>query len=104
LQSSGQVTINSGARLAVFAQHHMDLLRGDRTPLQFFRELHPRAHEQAIRQHLGHFGVTEQLASQLIEELSGGQKRRVYALPPSHIAQPLFTRSVSCSAAWRSQW
>jgi len=74
---AGEVFRNGHARIATFAQHHMDQLRPHLTPLELLMDLFPKNHPQLIRRHLGHFGITGDLALQRIQYLSGGQKSRV---------------------------
>lgn len=67
---------NGNARIATFAQHHMDALRPSATPLQLLREAHPKEHPQVLRRHLGSLGLTGQLALRRCQTLSGGQRSR----------------------------
>jgi ATP-binding cassette subfamily F protein 3 len=68
----------SNLRIAHFSQHHVDQLNYRITPLQFmlsqYKDKYPL---NAIRQHLGKFGVTGEMSLQPIQSLSGGQKTRV---------------------------
>ncbi len=73
----GLVHINSHARIATFAQHHMDKLKPELSPLELLAELFPKNHPQVIRRHLGKFGVNGAMQTQIISSLSGGQKSRV---------------------------
>mmetsp|Transcript_130440 Transcript_130440/g.316862 ORF Transcript_130440/g.316862 Transcript_130440/m.316862 type:complete len:286 (-) Transcript_130440:75-932(-) len=71
-----------GARIQYIAQHHLDELDGDSSPLKLALERFPgdgsNSHELKMRQHLGHFGLSgDVLPFQLIRTLSGGQKFRV---------------------------
>ncbi len=75
--TEGSIFMNSQARVATFAQHHMDKLKGDLSPLEMLIELFPKNHPQIIRRHLGKFGVNGPMQTQLIGSLSGGQKSRV---------------------------
>lgn len=75
--TAGTVYRNGSARIATFAQHHMDKLRGDLTPLEQLIELFPKHHPQVIRRHLGSFGVQGSMQTQVMSSLSGGQKSRV---------------------------
>lgn len=75
--SSGSIQRNPSARVSLFAQHHVDQLKLDMTPLELLTYLFPKTHPQTIRRHLGQFGVTGELAVQKIGTLSGGQKSRV---------------------------
>jgi len=77
-----------------FAQHHVDSLIPNMTPVQFLASKFPGKSEQEYRSHLGNFqisgmtgsvisstclwsGVTKNIRLQLIGTLSGGQKSRV---------------------------
>jgi len=79
---SGQLTKHRGATIEYIAQHHLDELDGDLSPLSHALDRYPgdgsNAHELKMRQHLGHFGLSgDVLPHQLISTLSGGQKFRV---------------------------
>ena len=75
---SGFFQVVSNLRIAHFSQHHVDQLNYRITPLQFmlnqYKDKYPL---NAIRQHLGKFGVTGEMSLQPIQSLSGGQKTRV---------------------------
>lgn len=73
----GNIHVNGNARIATFAQHHMDKLKGNMSSLDFLMEMFPKNHPQIIRRHLGKFGVAGAMQTQLIGSLSGGQKSRV---------------------------
>jgi len=75
--TEGIVHTNTSARIASFAQHHMDKLKENLSPLEMMLELFPSTHPQIVRRQLGKFGITGQLQTQLISSLSGGQKSRV---------------------------
>ena len=77
MTTRGLVHLNSHARVATFAQHHMDKLKADLSPLELLMELFPKNHPMVVRRHLGKFGVSGGMQSQLIGSMSGGQKSRV---------------------------
>lgn len=60
-----------------FAQHQVDTLPLDISPVAYLARLFPGQGEQAYRSQLGHFGLTGLTGLQLIGTLSGGQKSRV---------------------------
>jgi len=71
-----------GCRIEYIAQHHLDVLDGDATPLQFALARYPEDesfnHEQRMRSHLATFGLGgNTLPFQPIRTLSGGQKCRL---------------------------
>lgn len=75
--TEGSVYTNGSARISTFAQHHMDKLKPELTPLELLIEMFPKNHPQLIRRHLGRFGVNGTMQTQIISSLSGGQKSRV---------------------------
>lgn len=79
---AGTCGMNRGARIEYIAQHHLDELDGESTPLRLALERYPgnssNTHELKMRQFLGQFGLGgDVLPHQTIKTLSGGQKFRV---------------------------
>eukprot|EP00475_Leptophrys_vorax_P018097 TRINITY_DN2470_c0_g1_i1.p1 TRINITY_DN2470_c0_g1~~TRINITY_DN2470_c0_g1_i1.p1 ORF type:complete len:729 (+),score=225.89 TRINITY_DN2470_c0_g1_i1:40-2226(+) len=72
----GIVNVNKQARIAMFAQHHVDQLNLTMTPHEYLQFLHPDVQPQDLRNHLGRYGMSG-LAMRPIGKLSGGQKNRV---------------------------
>ncbi|MCQ2817381.1 MAG: ATP-binding cassette domain-containing protein [archaeon] len=64
-------------RLAVFAQHHIDQLDLELSPIEQIQKLYPDMPEDKIRGHLSSFGISGNLALRPNYLLSGGQKSRV---------------------------
>ena len=64
-------------RIGYFAQHGIDALRADDSPLAFFQRLAPQARESAIRDELGRFGFSGEDALRPIGPMSGGEKARL---------------------------
>lgn len=83
LEATGGVCMRDpGCRIEYIAQHHLDQLDADSTPLDFalskFPEDESFSHEQRMRNHLATFGLGgEVLPHQRIRTLSGGQKCRL---------------------------
>ena len=75
--TAGQVTRNGKLRIGYFAQHHVDALTMDATPVEFLRNKWPGRDIEEYRRQLGAFGVTGDTALQRISTLSGGQKSRL---------------------------
>jgi len=73
----GAVARNGKLRIAVFTQHHVNQLDLAATPVDFLARAFPGAAPDAVRAHLGAFGVSGDLALQTMRTLSGGQKSRV---------------------------
>jgi ATPase subunit of ABC transporter with duplicated ATPase domains len=75
--TSGKVTRNGRLRIGYFAQHHLDQLDLDLSPVAFLASKFPGRTEQEYRSHLGGFGITGMTGLQTLGTLSGGQKSRV---------------------------
>lgn len=75
--ADGAITRHPKLRLAYFNQHHAASLDLTATPLEYLSRLYPGNKPEAMRAHLGSFGLSGDLALQRIGTLSGGQKSRV---------------------------
>ncbi|MEO8717905.1 MAG: ATP-binding cassette domain-containing protein [Burkholderiales bacterium] len=64
-------------RVGYFAQHQVELLRAEETPLGMLTRLYRREREQALRDFLGRFGFSGERAERPIGPLSGGEKSRL---------------------------
>jgi ATP-binding cassette subfamily F protein 3 len=64
-------------RIGYFAQHQLDQLRAEESPLQHLQRLDPKATEQALRDYLGGFGFDGDRALGPVAPLSGGEKARL---------------------------
>lgn len=73
----GNRIINGKVKVGVFTQHHMDMLDPRLSALEIFHQKWPLERAEALRRHLGAFGVTDKLALKPMTLLSGGQKSRV---------------------------
>ena len=71
--------IHTAARLRVgyFAQHQLDELRADETPLAHLRRLRPDTPPAKLRAQLGGFGIGAEQAETKAGQLSGGQRARL---------------------------
>jgi ATP-binding cassette subfamily F protein 3 len=74
---TGQLYKHRRLRIATFTQHHIDQLDLGLSPLEQLAGMYPNTPSEAIRAHLGSFGITGNLALRPICFLSGGQKSRV---------------------------
>jgi ATP-binding cassette subfamily F protein 3 len=66
-----------GVVIGYFAQHQIESLRADETPLAMMLRLFPRDREQQLRDFLGGFGFSGERAQRPIGPLSGGEKSRL---------------------------
>jgi ATP-binding cassette subfamily F protein 3 len=81
---AGELGPLAGERIAArdlvvgyFAQHQVELLRADETPLGMMTRLYRGQREQALRDFLGRFGFAGERAERPIGPLSGGEKSRL---------------------------
>ncbi len=78
---AGGITEGKGLQIGYFAQQELDVLRLDEGPLahmvRLAREQGPAAREQELRDFLGRFRFTGEMAQQAVGSLSGGEKARL---------------------------
>jgi ATP-binding cassette subfamily F protein 3 len=73
---AGQLQRGSGVAIGYFAQHQLDQLAGDETPLEQLRRLAPQTREQELRDFLGTYRFSGEMATAKIGRMSGGEKAR----------------------------
>ena len=73
----GQMVTSSKLRVGFFAQHQVDELFIDETPIDHIRRLRPTETPARLRARLGGFGIGAEQAETLVGKLSGGQKARL---------------------------
>lgn len=73
----GRVIASSKLRIGYFAQHQVDELFVDETPLDHLRRMRPSKTPAQLRAMLGGFGIGTEQADTLVGRLSGGQKARL---------------------------
>ena len=74
---AGTVTRAARLRIGYFAQHQVDELHLDETPLQHVRRLRPAEGQAKLRARLAGFGLMADQAETAVAKLSGGQKARL---------------------------
>ncbi|OOF29353.1 ABC transporter ATP-binding protein [Salinivibrio sp. IB872] len=74
---AGELSYSQGVKIGYFAQHQLDTLRIDETPLQHMNRLAPTTAEQTLRDFLGRFGFQGDKALETIGPFSGGEKARL---------------------------
>ena len=77
---SGQLFQSSKLRIGYFAQHQVEELYIDETPLEHLRRLKPTRTPAQMRAILGGFGIGAEQADTAVGRLSGGQKSRLSLL------------------------
>ena len=73
----GEVTLAKGIKLGYFAQHQLEYLRADESPLQHLQRQAPRVLEQQLRDYLGGFGFQGDKVKEATGRFSGGEKARL---------------------------
>lgn len=78
--TDGRLHRSSKLRIGYFAQHQVDELDIDETPLTHVARLRPAEHQSKHRARLAGFGLMAEQAETRVAKLSGGQKARLSLL------------------------
>ncbi|WP_220768680.1 ABC transporter ATP-binding protein [Shewanella sp. MBTL60-007] len=73
----GKYETNPGLNIGYFAQHQLEFLSLDDSPLQHLVRLAPNAKEQELRNFLGGYGFNGDMALAPVRPFSGGEKARL---------------------------
>jgi ATP-binding cassette subfamily F protein 3 len=74
---AGELTRARGLKVGFFAQHQIEDLEPEQTPIRHLQARRPLASEQQIRGHLARFGLGQERAETCAKHLSGGEKTRL---------------------------
>jgi len=74
---AGRATFNKGIAVGYFAQHQVEMLRDDESPLWHLSRIAPRTREAELRGFLGGFNFPGEMALSSIAHFSGGEKARL---------------------------
>lgn len=74
---SGERIDAQDLKMGYFAQHQLEQLIPDESPLQHLKRLDPRAYERDLRNYLGGFGFRGEQALEPVGPFSGGEKSRL---------------------------
>jgi ATP-binding cassette subfamily F protein 3 len=78
---AGQITEGKGLAIGYFAQQELDVLRPDEGPLahmiRLAKQVSPQAREQELRDFIGRFNFSGDMATQAVGTMSGGEKARL---------------------------
>jgi ATP-binding cassette subfamily F protein 3 len=74
---SGKRFEAKGARIGYFAQHQLESLRVDESPLWHLVKMEPRTKEQELRDYIGGFDFRGDMALSRVGPFSGGEKARL---------------------------
>ena len=80
--NQGKVSIDGSAKIEYLAQHQLEQLDPDSSPMETMLERYPgdrsNSHKGVLRRYLANFGLGgDELPTQKIHTLSGGQKCRL---------------------------
>ncbi|MGF1750816.1 ABC transporter ATP-binding protein [Vibrio cionasavignyae] len=73
----GDFTYSQGVKIGYFAQHQLETLHPEETPLQHMMQIAPNQTEQQLRDYLGSFGFQGEKALDKVAPFSGGEKARL---------------------------
>ncbi|HLW73527.1 MAG TPA: ATP-binding cassette domain-containing protein, partial [Gammaproteobacteria bacterium] len=73
----GRVGLGKGLAIGYFAQHQLETLREDRSPLQQLSAIAPGVRDQDLRDFLGTFNFRGEMALSPVGLFSGGEKARL---------------------------
>ncbi|GAC1407620.1 MAG: ATP-binding cassette domain-containing protein [Burkholderiaceae bacterium] len=74
---AGQSQFGKGLAVGYFAQHQVEMLRHDESPLWHLAHIAPTAREQELRNFLGSFNFNGAMVTSKIAPFSGGEKARL---------------------------
>jgi ATP-binding cassette subfamily F protein 3 len=74
---TGVSTIGKGLNIGYFAQHQVEMLRHDESPLWHLAKIAPTVREQELRNFLGGFNFPGTMVTSSIAPFSGGEKARL---------------------------
>lgn len=74
---SGNMITGKGLNIGYFAQHQVEMLRNDETPLWHLTKIAANARESELRRFLGSFNFQGTMATSPIAPFSGGEKARL---------------------------
>ena len=74
---SGSLTVAPGLKVSMFAQHQLDDLRPEETPVEHVRRLMPDAPEPKVRARVSQMGLVTEKMGTKAKDLSGGEKARL---------------------------
>jgi len=74
---SGEYHLAKETRIGYFAQHQLEQLHDEHSPVEHLQQADPKAREADLRNYLGQFGFSNDMALTKIQDFSGGEKSRL---------------------------
>jgi len=75
--SAGEFSLAKETQIGYFAQHQLEQLHADHTPVEHLQQIDRQARESELRNYLGRFGFSNDMAISKITNFSGGEKSRL---------------------------
>ncbi|MCK5002545.1 MAG: ATP-binding cassette domain-containing protein [Gammaproteobacteria bacterium] len=73
----GDREVGKETKIGYFAQHQLEQLHPEHSPVEHLQQLDPKAREADLRNHLGGFGFSNDMALSPVAPFSGGEKSRL---------------------------
>jgi len=73
----GKLQLGKETRIGYFAQHQLEQLHNEHTPVEHLQQIDRSAREADLRNYLGRFGFSNDMALSKIQNFSGGEKSRL---------------------------
>ena len=73
----GEREVSKEIKIGYFAQHQLEQLHPEHSPIDHLKQLDPQAREADLRNHLGGFGFSNDMALSPVAPFSGGEKSRL---------------------------
>ncbi|MFO7592753.1 MAG: ATP-binding cassette domain-containing protein, partial [Pseudomonadota bacterium] len=74
---AGEIITARELRIGYFAQHQLEQLDPEASPVQHLQRIDPKASEQSLRDYIGGFGFSNDMALSPVAPFSGGEKSRL---------------------------
>ena len=74
---NGEREVGRETKIGYFAQHQLEQLHPEHSPIDHLKQLDPQAREADLRNHLGGFGFSNDMALAPVAPFSGGEKSRL---------------------------
>ena len=74
---SGELIPSARLEIGYFAQHQLDMIEASLSPIQHLQRIAPEVREQELRNYLGRFAFSGDMASNTTAGFSGGEKARL---------------------------
>jgi ATP-binding cassette subfamily F protein 3 len=74
---NGERHLSKDTKIGYFAQHQLDLLRPDQSPMAHVKRFDDKSRDQDLRNYLGRFGFSGDRIFDPVEPFSGGEKARL---------------------------